>query len=476
MFIFLIFSTIYSQYGYQTYQTPFNLVRDNTFCKNRDRESSGELSVADVMVLENPTKTVQSCAQMVEHFRQTLMCSETFFASANQCACLRPGRECKQEASETGLSMYQLTVLGGQQNLGAMGQQNVGVMGQQNIGTMCANLRRDQCDLNLSCFWKGVSCVQTQLEGARAAGQPFGSASAAPYVPGAAANMIPGSTIPGRTMPGTTIPGSAGVATSGLPMHTLVEPPKLIARDAKCDEEIEEGTGQSNMVNLSPSLTLNDCQAQAQDLLNRGTCTTYFVYHELSGFPGDCACVRASVSNGLCDVDDHIPGYAVYQLKPIGTGFYPQGNPAQPFASQPGMQAYPAATGSLPYGANAGQIGAYGPGYVPQAGAAGAHAGAPFGVPAAGYQATPGYGAPSTGFQTGYGTSPQAYTGGRVGGQLKKSHDISKPASATIVYAPLAVLTSFSFGVAVALCSIFCRNRQKQNNEHLLFIEENTKV
>jgi len=476
MFLLLLVNVIISQYGYQPYpqQNTFTLLRENTFCKNRGHESSGELSVADVLVIENPSRTVQACSQTVQHFRQTSMCSDTFFASPNQCACLRPGRECKEEASETGLSMYRLTVLGGQQTFGAT----------------CAGLQRQQCEANLSCYWKQVSCVQTQLA---VVGQqpPYGSATPGAMMthtgvmPGAAHGVMPGAAhgvIPGTAqgvIPGSSqgmIPGAAnsmipGQTIPGQPSQTFMQPPKLIAANAKCDEEIEEVSGQSTIMKLSPSMTLNDCQVQVRDMSMRGTCTSFFVYQEQEGIPSECVCVRNTGPDGMCDVDDHIPGYSVYQLKPADTGYYPQGNPAQPYAGHPGAQSYSQA-GTLPYGTNAGPTGAYAPGYAAQPGV---HIGATYGASPNGYQTTPGYGGPSNGFQTGYGTNPQTYPG-RIGGQLSKSHDTSKPTSPTSATTILSILLfSFSLGVVAAACFI-CRERRKRNSQNLLFNEDNTRV
>lgn len=364
--------------------------------------------------------------------------------------------------------MYRLNVLGG----------------QQGFGPVCGNLQQRECELNLSCTWRQMSCVQTQLEGAKAAGQPYGAAPGSPFVAGTPGNMM-----------------------AGQPMQTLnMPPPKLVAGDAKCDEEIEEGTGQSNILKLNPSMTLNDCQAQVQAAFSRGACTTFFVYKEMVGYASDCTCVRAGGTNSVCDVDDHLPGFSVYELKTAGTPFFPQGNPSQmypPQPMQPGMQQYPNPTGPVPaYGTNPGAHGAYNAGYAAQPGMAaqpglvtqpgmmtqpGVAPGMatqpgmapgmstqpgmlnqPIGAQPGAYQPMQGYGAPATGYQQGFGTNPHAFNG-RIGGQLQKSHELestSKPTSATAIL--VSLFSSFFLGVVVGLCIIIYRSRQKNNREILL--------
>jgi len=72
----------------------------------------GELAMPETLVLKTPPGGVVACAQSVMAHVQQEMCSDTFWANGNQCACLRPGVICKEERSESGFALYSLARLG----------------------------------------------------------------------------------------------------------------------------------------------------------------------------------------------------------------------------------------------------------------------------------------------------------------------------------------------------------------------------
>lgn len=454
MVLLLVLSIVTAQYYQPSYGTMFNLVQENTLCKNRGRVNQGELSVPETIVVDNPAGTVQACADAVRNTGG--MCSDVFFSNAKQCACLRPGSECKEETSETGFSVYRLALL---------------AKPAADLSKMCATLSEDKCADHQSCHWAEGACSQIVLSSSGVVGHtlyaspgPIMSNSPNSHPMQPMTNAYPNAAN-GHSMP----PGPNGYA--GV---------QMIRKDAECDREIDEVTGESNIQNLANSITLAECQAQVQDLFNRGVCTSYFVYQEMDGFPSECTCVRAGGKYSLCDVDDHRPGYTVFQLTSAGMNSYPGAKPNQPYP-QGGAQQYPPTNpaGAYPAGPVVPPNGAYNPGYGPQANM---HGTGPYnGMPQNGYQQGPGYAAPMNGYQNGvaYGANPQAYPGQRIGHQfLSKSQPSetseSKPNSIVMVVAILS--SSFAFGVVVAMCYYFWVQRRNNKLSPILLEENNTKV
>lgn len=429
----------------QSMPLPYMLTKVSSYCKNHGQSLEGELKVADTLVLEVPGGVV-ACAQSVMfHFSQN-MCSDVFWANNNQCACLRPGVACKEEKSDSGFSIFQLTSLQ-----------------KQHYADSCTKLEQAACEKHSSCQWKveasaceGISLSKEHyagVAGAYPAGPQLGAYGAPGAMPGVAPNMLNTQLVPWR-------------------------------EGFDCEREIDDHTQLSNIIDLPLAANPQTCLQYVQG--NMQCNQQQFVFQKrVDGFPGECSCVRVNL---YCDEETR-PGWQLYDFtKGPGAfggvppaGGYPQAHGMPPAgATMAGAMAgaYPGAhpgaygaAGRPGYGAMAGAMaGAAGYGQRPQAGYPGAapgyqagayQAGAP-GLQAGAYPAAGGY-AGASGYQAGY-------RGGMRPMQLQKksaSNDAaSKSSHLILLYAVLPMLCGVLFGVAW----IYKRQQgsKQRNGEHVL--------
>jgi len=422
---------------------PYVLTKASSFCKNHGQSGQGELKVSETLVLEAPGGAV-ACAQSVMfHFSQN-MCSDVFWANNNQCACLRPGVACKEEKSESGFSIFQLTSL-------------------QRHADSCSKLEQEACEKHSICQWQveasvcgGVSLSKEHYGAAGAYGAP-GVAPMAGAMPGVAPNMLNTQLVPWR-------------------------------EGFDCEREIDDHTQMSNIIDLLPASNPQQCYQYVQG--NMQCNQQQFVFQKrVDGFPGECSCVRVGL---YCDEETR-PGWQLYDFtkgpNAYGgvppAGGYPQAHgmpPATmagaPMAGAPMAGAYP---GSHPGAYSAGR-----PGY----GAAGVQGMMPGATQ--GYGQRPGYPGATTGYQAGamqagaypaaggYGGA-SAYQAGYGAGmrpmQLQKksaSSDVaSKSSNLILLYVVLPILC----GVLVGIVWIYkCHQGSKQRNGEHVLMEDPTPV
>lgn len=319
---------------------PYRLLKQGIMCKNKGRRVQGELSVPEAVVLQNSGGGTLGCAQSVIFHRRQGMCGDVFFTNENQCACLAPGVICKEDRSETGFSIYQLTVLGSTHKEVS-----------HEAAAVCVGLPEPECAKSHGCEWSADACSShPEIK--------LGKVHYADY--GAPAPVQP---MYGQSP--TLMQGQYGAGAMGG-----VQQPWRMGFD--CDRELDETTGISNIVDLSPARTANECYMYASQ--NPQCNKQQYVWQQRAdGFPGECSCVRVGY---ICDEETR-PGWNIYDLArgagmgmagamPGAPGAYTGARPGMPGAMPgvagaypaTGMGAYPAARPGMA-GAYPGAAGAY---------------------------------------------------------------------------------------------------------------------
>jgi len=478
--LILLISFTHASYQYgstvsQPYNLPYVLSKDRAFCKNHGHQMQGEVAVADALVLQTPPAGgVVACAQSVMFHAQQNMCSDVFWASQNQCACLRPGVVCNEKQSESGFAIYQLTRLGK----------------KHDHHKKCKKLQtQTECEQLQMCEWVSEACGGKVVLSKEHYGYPVAAASPGMMNPALGAAQA------------AAYPGMAGAPLTNL--NTQLVPWKV---DYDCDREIDEHTGLSNVIDLPPAQNANQC---LQFVRSNPQCNQqqFSFQNRADHYPGGCACIRVNL---YCDEESN-PGWMIFDFTrgptAMGGGLaagsaIPQAHGLPPAAGMPGTfaQTRPGAyqagyPGAVPgVGAIPGAVGAVQAGYPrtqagvipgtqagyplaqagiahPQAGMAGAHAGAyPGAYPQTGaYQA--GMGAyPATGVY------PQAgaYQAGMgYGGRLSKSHADMKSSDKSFKMVLLYAVIPVAAGLLVAAAVVFGYRRYLQSkrtdiNEHIL--------
>jgi len=496
MFHIIIFLISFSHASYNQYGAPgafpmqqqlpglpYILTKSQAFCKNTGSEMQGELSTSDTIVLKTPNAGgILACAQSVMFHAQQNMCSDVFWTNNNQCACLRPGVICKEERSEQGFAIYQLTRLGS----------------QHKHAKKCAKKQSQvECEQLHECTWDAETC---------------GSAIvlSSPHIYPATA-AYPGAAYPGQlaAYPGArppmagAYPGAMGVQPQlgqmGMGMNPGLLNTQLVPwrEGMDCEREIDDHTGLQNVIDLPMAANANLCMSNMQ---RHPQCNQQqFVFQKRADMlPGECSCIRMNL---YCD-EENRPGWQLYDftkgpnamggIAPAGMMPQNHGMPmagtmmgARPGAygatgammgARPGYPATPGRPGmpgAVP-GMHPGAAGAYGATGAYQAGmgmgATGAYQagmgmgayGATAGYPAAGYPATGAY-------QAGMGY------GGR---RLSKSHaeeatSSTKSFRSVVLYAVIPVAICL---LIAAVIGFFYQRRMMKDSDYSNYILDDSKA
>lgn len=487
----------------QPYNLPYVLTKERAFCKNHGQEMQGEIAKSDTLVLSTPLAGgVMACAQSVMFHAQQNMCSDVFWASNNQCACLRPGVACKEERSESGFSLYQLTRL---------------AKHHDHTRKCPMQATKEDCAKFSQCEWKAHNCRGITLSKEHVLGaypQQMGVSPQLGVNPqlGVGYPRTAGAMGAGYPAAGVGAMGAANLNTQLVPWRT----------DTDCEREIDEHTGLSNIVDIvGGAPNVNACMQAVQ--MNPQCNRSQFVFQtRLDGFPGECFCVRVNL---YCDEESR-PGYSLYDftkgpnamggvpatgaypqnhgMPPTTPGVYPQTRPGVYSPGQvpgavgtPGVGFNPATQAAMPphhpYPATQPQLhpatqAAIPPAYpntqpglrpgVHPAMAAATQAGMypSTGYPQTGYGATTGYGTAGAYGATGaYGAQPGMYQAGMMRHQLKKSQvKISdKGFHSVVIYAVIPVAVCL---LTIAVIGYFYKRYQTKRsnfNQHIL-MEDNT--
>jgi len=466
---------------------PYILTKSQAYCKNTGSEMQGELSTSDTVVLKTPNAGgILACAQSVMFHAQQNMCSDVFWTNNNQCACLRPGVICKEERSEQGFAIYQLTRLGS----------------HHKRAKKCAKKQSQvECEHLHGCTWDAETC---------------GSAIvlSSPHIYPATA-AYPGAAYPGQlaAYPGArppmagAYPGAMGVQPQlgqmGMGMNPGLLNTQLVPwrEGFDCEREIDEHTGLSNVIDLPMAANSNTCMSYMQR--NPQCNQQQFVFQKRADMlPGECSCIRVNL---YCD-EENRPGWQLFDftkgpnamggIAPTGmmpqqhgmpmSGTFPGARPGAYGATgaygavagaRPGYPARPGMPGAIP-GVHPGAAGAYGASGAYQGGMGMGAYQAGMGATGA-YGATPGYpaaaGYPAAGYPaTGAYQAGMGYGGRRLSkSRAEEATSSTKSFRSVVLYAVIPVATCL---LIAAVIGFFYRRRVMKDTDYSNYILDNSKA
>jgi len=444
--IILLTSLAHASYQYgnsvvtQQFALPYVLTKEGAFCKNHGHTMQGELAMPETLVLKTPPGGVVACAQSVMFHVQQDMCSDTFWANGNQCACLRPGVVCKEERSESGFALYSLARLGKKHH------------------KKCAKKKtQTECENMTGCEWKEDACGGLTLSKEHY-GYPVGSPQF---------GVNPNMAVTPQYAPNTLMAGAYGAPRAGMApgMAPGMMGNQLVpwAHDHDCEREVDEHTGLSSIIDLPLATNVNICYRNVQ--ANPQCNQMQFVFQQRTdGFPGECSCVRINL---YCDEETR-PGWLLYDFTqgPNAMGGVP------PTGIQQAHGVPPPVTGAYPQTR---------PGAYPQT--------RPGAYPATGYAATgyqqPGYGAAGYGTgAAGYGTGVYPATGYQQPGmayqpgiRLSKTHNSESSDKTVKLVLFYAVIPVASISLLAAAFYLYRRYQAKRTNfQHILMDDKSPVV
>jgi len=467
---------------------PYILTKSQAYCKNTGSEMQGELSTSDTIVLKTPNAGgILACAQSVMFHAQQNMCSDVFWTNNNQCACLRPGVTCKEEKSERGFAIYQLTRLGS----------------HHKRAKKCAKKQSQvECEHLHGCTWDAETC---------------GSAIvlSSPHIYPATA-AYPGAAYPGQlaAYPGArpgmagAYPGAMGVQPQlgqmGMGMNPALLNTQLVPwrEGFDCEREIDEHTGLSNVIDLPMAANSNTCMSYMQR--NPQCNQQQFVFQKRADMlPGECSCIRVNL---YCD-EENRPGWQLFDftkgpnamggIAPTGmmpqqhgmpmSGTFPGARPGAYGATgaygavagaRPGYPARPGMPGAVP-GVHPGAAGAYGASGAYQGGMGMGAYQAGMGATGA-YGATPGYpaaaGYPAAGYPaTGAYQAGMGYGGRRLSkSRAEEATSSTKSFRSVVLYAVIPVATCLL--IAAVIGFFYRRSRLMKDTDYSNYILDNSKA